>query len=433
MAVAARLARGHIYYGWYIVAVAFLCNFVVLGLSSASPAVFLKPMTEELGWSRGFFSLATSLGIVISAPLGLVLGPFVDRRGARGLMIAGGIAIGLATAGLGLVHEKWQFLVLRTILAPLAMAGLGQLATQVSVSNWLIKKRGRALSFTAMGWSAGSLATIPLANYLISAVGWRYAWLVLGLTAVVLVVVPAAVLMKRRPENLGLLPDGQAAVARGGPSQPVSPSEVVWTRREAMRTSALWLFAFGFPIGWLASTAITQHLYSHLTDIDLSRNTATVMTMMVSFGSLVSKPVWGFIAERFSPKYCLAVMYAMLGTGMGLLVLVGANQGALYFVTAFMGSALGGILLIQALLWAEYYGRMSLGKVQSVAMVVSSLINPMGPVLAGFMWDITGSYRGIFTGYIGAEALALLCILLTRPPRKKGELAPSPALSPAGR
>ena len=418
MAISATMAKGRIYYGWYIVAVAFLCNFVTLGLSSSAPAIFLKPMTEELGWSRGFFSLAVSLGIVISAPMGLAIGPFVDRRGSRGLIIVGGIAIGLATAGLGLVHAKWQFLMLRTILAPLAMAGLGQLAVQVSVSNWFVKKRGRALAFTAMGWSAGSLTMVPLANYLISAMGWRQAWIILGLAAIVIVVVPAALLMRRRPEDLGLLPDGEAAAARDGPGQAARPAEAVWSRREAMRSPALWLFAFGFPIGWFASTAITQHLYSHLTDIQISRNTATLMTMMVSLGSLVSKPVWGFIAERFSPKYCLAIMYTMLGTGMGLLVLAGPNVPALYFITAFQGSALGGILLVQGLLWANYYGRLSLGRVQSLAMPISSLLSPMGPALAGFMWDLTGSYRGIFTGYIGAEAVALTCILLSRPPKK---------------
>ena len=419
MALATVLARRRLYYGWYIVAVAFLVNFVSLGINASAVGVFIKPMTEELGWSRGFFSLAVTLGSLIAAPLALAIGPIVDRRGARGMMLLGGFVIGAGTIALGFVHAQWQFLLLRTVLAPLAMAGLGQLATQVTVSNWFIKKRGRALGITIAGSPAGGMVTVLLATYLISALDWRRAWMVLGVVAWALILPATAIFMKRRPEDLGLLPDGEPPDIGAGPQKPAPPPEVTWTRREAMRTPALWLLAFGFPLGFLAATTLTQHLIPYLTDIHLSRETAAFMMTLIFVTSMAVKPIAGIVAERVPPKHILAYMYALLGAGIGLLLMVGANKVALYFIVTFLGTAWGGIVVLQALLWANYFGRPSLGLVQSLAMPVSAALSPLGPVLAGYVWDITGSYRVIFTAYIAAEALAVVLVLLARPPRKR--------------
>ena len=418
MAIAEALSRRRLYYGWYIVAVAFLVNFVSLGINASAVGVFIKPMTEDLGWSRGFFSLAVTLGSLISAPLALAVGPLVDRRGARGIMLLGGFVIGAGTIALGFVHEEWQFLALRTVLAPLAMAGLGQLATQVTVSNWFIKKRGRALGITIAGSPAGGMVTVLAATYLISALDWRRAWIVLGVAAWVLVLPATAIFMKRRPEDLGLLPDGESPETRVGLEKRAPTPEVVWTRREAVRTPALWLLAIGFPFGFMAATTLTQHLIPYLTDIHLSRQTAAFMMTLIFITSMAVKPIAGLIAERVAPKYVLASMYALLGFGVGGLLLVGDNKAALYVIVIFLGTAWGGIVVLQALLWANYFGRPSLGLVQSLAMPISSALSPLGPVLAGYVWDVTGTYRGIFAGYIGAEALAFVLIMIARSPRK---------------
>ncbi len=417
MALAAALARGRIYYGWYIAAVAFLVNFITLGMNSYSPATFLKPMTEDLGWSRGFFSLAVSLSGLVSAPLALLVGPMVDRKGGRTFMLVGGIIMGATMIALGFVHAKWQFIALRSLLAPLAMAGVGQLVTQVTVSNWFIKKRGRALAILAMGMSSGAMIAPLLSTFLISAVGWRHAWMVLGLICWI-PLAPVVLLMKRRPEDMGLSPDGVAPEAsRGTGRLPASP-EVTWTRREAVRTGAFWLFTLVFPLGMLGSSAIVSHLYPYLADTGFTLKTVALMTMTLSLTALCVKPAWGFIAERVPPRYCLAVAFLLIGAGLGLLVVAAPHKLALYLSIVFLGTFYGATIPLQALLWANYFGRMSLGRVQSLSMPISSLFNPIGPVLAGFMWDVTGSYRSIFTAYIGTQSLAALLILWARPPKK---------------
>ncbi len=418
MALAARLAKGSLYYGWYIVAVAFMIGLVSPGLISSTPQVFLKPMTEELGWNRGFFSLAVSLGGLLSAPLALWVGPIIDRRGARGPMLIAGLLIGAAFIGLGLVQTKWQFLVLRSAMAPLAMAGLGQLATQVTVSNWFVKKRGRALAITAMGMSTGWTVVPPLATYLIATLGWRQAWMVLGLLAWALVLAPAWLIVKRRPEDIGLLPDGGPTVTPSETQRRPAP-EVTWTRQEAVRTPALWLLAFSLPLGMMGMSAITQHLYSYVTDMHFSQATAATVTMTIYLVAVAIKLPWGFVAERVSPRYCLATVFFVLGLGLGLLVLSGDNRIALYVVAGLLGAFWGGIPPLQGLLWAGFFGRMSLGRVQSLAMLVSAAFTPLGPVLAGYLWDVTGTYRNVFTYYMVPSVAAGVLLLLARPPRKK--------------
>ncbi len=418
MALARTLAARRLYYGWYILGTAFMVNFVTVGMNSYTPAVFLKPMTQELGWSRGFFSLSVSLSGLMSAPLALVVGPLVDRRGGRALMLAGGVAMGAALIALGLVYEKWQFIALRSILAPLAMAGVGQLVTQVTVSNWFIRKRGRALAILAMGMSAGAMVAPPLATFLIAALGWRHAWMVLGLISWV-PLLPVVLLMTRRPEDMGLLPDGGAEGGGRERTARTAAPETAWSRRAAVRTWAFWLFTLGFPIGIMGSSAISQHLYSYLTDIHFTPQAAALMTMTLSLAAFLVKPGWGFVSERASPRYCMVAALTLIGVGLGLLLLAGPHQVRLYAGIAFLGVFYGGTIQLTALLWADYFGRMSLGRIQSMAMPISAVIHPLGPVLAGFMWDITGSYRGIFAAYMGTQAVAAVLIWMARPPRHK--------------
>ncbi|MBI4337084.1 MAG: MFS transporter, partial [Chloroflexi bacterium] len=208
MAIAARLATHRPYYGWYIVGVLFVSSFISSGLSTYATAVIMKPMTQELGWSRGFFSAVVYLATVISSPLSMLLWPVVDRRGARGVMLVSGLILGVGTASLGLVDSRWQFILIKSVIMPFGTVGVGGMVGMMVVTNWFIRKRGRGLAITAMGMSTAGIAMTPVATFLVSEIGWRHSWEVLGLGALVLNVVPAALFMRRRPEDLGLLPDG---------------------------------------------------------------------------------------------------------------------------------------------------------------------------------------------------------------------------------
>ena len=433
MAIAARLANHRPYYGWDIVGLAYLSFFMSTGLGQFGPAVFLKPMTEELEWSRGFYSLASSMGALLMGPLSLLVGPVMDRRGGRGLMVVCGVITALGVMALGLVHTQWQFLLVRGVLITIGMAGTGQLVGAVAVSNWFVRRRGRAMALAAMGFSTGGIVTPPLATFLIETLGWRQAWVVLGMLPLVLIAAPAALLMRRRPEDIGLLPDGGPPTSVSSPSparaSAASAPEVTWTRQEALRSPTVWVLVFAFPLGQMGVSAVYAHLYAYVTDMGLTIRNAAVMQMVISSVSLGSKPLWGLASERVPVRYCLAAGFSLLGVALGLLATLGPNLAALLLTAVIIGLGWGGLTLLQALTWGNYFGRLSQGRVQSLGMPVAAVSGALGPVLAGYLYDVTGTYRGIFLAYIVTQALAAMLILMVRPPTKK--LSP-PAVAPAG-
>lgn len=419
MALAATLARRRPYFGWYLVGALFVSNFVSSGLNTYALAVFLKPMTEELGWSRGFFSSVVYLATIISSPLSMLVWPLVDRRGARGLMLVSGVILGVGTAALGLVHTKWEFILIKSVIMPFGTVGVGGMVSMMVVTNWFIRKRGRMLAITAMGMSTAGIAMTPFATFLVSTLGWRHAWMVLGLAALLLNVVPAALFMRRRPEDLGLLPDGDSAALQSGPGRPPPPSEARWSRREAMGTSTFWLMAFTLPLGFLGMGVVNQHLYSYLTDIHFARRIAALVFMTVSVVSLAAKLPWGAAMERWPVRYCFCAAYSLMGLGMAVLVLAGGNLILLLAAAGLMGLGWSANIPLQGLIWADYFGRMSQGRIRSMATPMTVAAGPLGPVLAAFMWDITGSYRNIFAAYIGTAAVGAFLILFARPPKKQ--------------
>ncbi len=415
MAMAARLSRGRVYYGWYIVAALFISSTAT---TSFVPAVFLKPMTQDLGWSRGFFSTAVALSGLMTSPLSMVLWPIVDRRGARGVMLVSGLILGFGTMALGLVQDRWHFFLIKTLLMPFGQVGVGPMMSMMVVPNWFVRKRGRAMAIAAMGMSVGSIFLPPLATFLIGALGWRQAWMVMGLIILVVLLTPVLLFLRRRPEDMGLLPDGDLAPATTAAGKPPPTIDVTWTRREALRNRTFWLLAFAIPLGMMGMGVVNQHFVAYLTDMKYSPQSAAFIFSAVSVASLSIKLPWGFLMERVRPRFLYATAFALVGLGLIILVLAGADKGVLVLAAVVLGIGWGGNIPLQGFIYASYFGRQSQGKMRSLASPLTSISGPLGPILAGFVWDTTGSYHGIFTAYVGTAAVGVLLMLLTRPPVK---------------
>ncbi len=396
-------------------------------MSSFVPGLFLKPMTEELQWSRGFFSTVVSLSQLASSPLAMLLWPLVDRRGARGVMIVCGLIWGVGIMALGLVQTQWHFVLVKTLIMPLGNVGVGLMMSMFVVTNWFIRKRGRVVAITAMGVSVGGIVTTPLTTYLITSIGWRHAWIVLGLMTIALNVIPAALFMRRRPEDLGLLPDGDSPGAKASREASQAKSEATWTRRQVLSTRTFWLMAFALPLGMMGMGVVNQHLVPYLTDpgINFTPQMAAWVMTTVSIAALTVKLPWGFLVERWPVRYCFALCYAFLGIGVALVVLGGANLIVLVAAAALLGMGWGGNPPLQGMLWADYFGRPSQGMARSLATPISSVASPVAPILAGFVWDLTGNYRSIFSLFTITPVVAIVLILFARRPRDPG-LAHSP-------
>src|SRR5215211_251328 len=229
--VAARVSG--MYYGTWLVAAAFVAQFVSVGSQNYVIGVFLKPMTQELGWTRSEFTLARTLGQFVMAFTGVFIGGYVDRHGGRRPMTIGIVILSLALAALGSVQTLWQWLLLNGVAVTVGAALIGNLVVNVTLSKWFVERRGWAVGTAAMGVSFAGIALPWLMTQVEDAWGWRV--MALGAAALIL---PISLMIRRTPEDYGLHPDGRTAaqIAAGGGRAAAADFANSMTRRQAMHT-----------------------------------------------------------------------------------------------------------------------------------------------------------------------------------------------------
>lgn len=405
------------YYGWYIVAVAFVSSMMSMGITAYSMGVFLKPMTEELGWSRTDISLGQTLTTFVTGILGVAIGRRMDVRGGRALMVGGAIIGGFGFIALGRVHELWQYYLVRAGLVAVGSIGMGNLVVNVALSNWFVRQRGRAIAIGVMGTSVAALLLPTVANRMIDAWGWRTAWAAIGV-AVWLTVIPAAlVAMRRRPEDFGLRPDGDGAPLAGAPVPARVASDVRWTRQAAARTWTLWMLVAAFGLASTGMGALLLHLIPYLTDEGFTRAQAAGAFAMIGVSGLLSKPLWGIALDRFPIRRCAAAEFGLMALGITL-ILASHTLAPLYGAIFTFGIGIGGVVTVQEVVWADFFGRLSLGTVRSLAQPFTIVSSAGGPVFAGFAYDHFGSYTTAFHLFIATYVVAAVLILLTPAPRR---------------
>lgn len=431
------ITRQRFYYGWLIVAVAFLAYFVGAGLASGAVfGVLLKPMSQELGWSRAMMVGAATLSGLLAGFVSPFVGRIIDRYGARLVMVTGAALAGAILLALSRTNLLWQLYLLYGFLGAFARAGLADIVPTTAVANWFVRRRGRAIAFTMMGFSLGTAIWVPVGQYVVSNQGWRVAWVVMGLTVWALIVLPAWLIIRRRPEDVGLTLDGHPQTHEDTTTiQPpqlrlprINPKpEEVWTAREAMRTRAFWLILVMVVLTAMADVGIITHMVPYLTDLGFSPAVAASATSTFAITALVVKVFWGFLAERLHVRYC--AILCTLGCTLAVFALMWARSiGTLYGSVVFYGLTVGGILTLQALVWPDYYGRLFVGSIRGLATVLQSAGAASGPLFAAWAFDVTGNYQLAFSVFAGAFLTAAFTMMLARPPQ-----SPLPAPASAAR
>jgi MFS family permease len=420
-----RIKQPGIFYGWYIVAVGFLANVASSFALASTLSIFLKPLTAELGISRGVFSLLRSGEGVIGACLAPLVGTLVDRYGGRWLMVVGTIIVGIGYFILSHVENFAQFAGVRLTLVTLGDAMMGYMVINVVISRWFVRRRGRALAFSSMGVGFAKVCMPVVAASLLVAFGWRYTWFIFGVATMTLLVVPAMLVVRRAPEAMGLHPDGAAAPAQDGPPQvKKSPSalqkadlDAVWTRADALRTSTFWLLVITFGISSVGVTGLNLHVYSYVTDLGHSAVIAASVMSVIASMQLASPLAWGLLAERIDPRYAAMLRFIVQGAGLGLAILTD-DLFCLYAGFFLYGMGLGGNMVLPDILWASYFGRLSLGKIRGMGLLISQVLAAMGPPFFGFLFDITGGYGWSFSIFGAVLMISAGLSLMLRPPRR---------------
>ena len=421
---AAAARRPKLFYGWYIVAVGFFSQIVFAFHLSSTLSVFLKPLTDDLGVSRGLFSLLRSGEIVIGAAMSPFIGLWIDRFGVRWLMAGGALLAGMGFILLSQATAFWQFLLIRWLLVTPGGVFISSMVVSVTIARWFVRRRGRAIAIATLGQGISKVGIPLLAATLFIWIGWRYTWGVFGVVTIALVVFPAIVFMRRGPEEMGLYPDGidtESERLNGREQKPASPlnseADTTWTRREIIRTSAFWLLCVTFGMANVGIAGFNLHVFAHITDIGYPGFVAATVMSIIAFTQLGSTLLWGFLSERCEIRKTTMLMFMVQALGLGVATTTHALV-PIYIGFFFYGVGLGGSLVLQEVIWAAYYGRLSLGTVRGLAMMITLAFGAAGAPFFGFLFDATGNYLLPFVLFALALLGSAVLSRLTRPPRK---------------
>jgi MFS family permease len=430
-----RVVGKRFFYGWVIVAVTFMTSMLTAGITGYGLAFFIVPMSAALGVSRGAFSSITLFRLIVF-PVVPFIGRLVDRRqGPRVLIALGGALGGVTLMGTAGVQSLWHFLVLFGVVYGLANTVMGGMVVEPAlITKWFVRKRGRAMAIGTMGISTGGFVIAPLVGWLIGAFGWQTAWLVLGAGLGVIIVPLAAFFVVRSPEDMGLLPDGDAPMAEGASgSQPLATMERSWTLGEAMRTRAFWVLLSVQALGFGGLMPIIIHQVAYLQDKGLDTSMAAWIATLVAFFAMAGKLPWGYLAERVHVRWVSAVCAVSAGLFVFLLV-GGRDLPAFYAYAVLLGVTMGGFPTLMNLATAVYFGRQHMGAIRGFVTPATQVVGAASPVFAGWMWDRVGSYDLPFTVFAFAWIAAGLLMLLAHPPRPPALLVgegPAPVVAQA--
>jgi MFS family permease len=407
-----------VFYGWAIVFTGFVASFGMVPMFGPVLGVFFEPIQAELGWSRTEMAFAFTLGSMASSLSTFLFGKVIDRYGTRALVIIAGFVIAGAMVGISFMQAPWQFWILFGLGRGSALGGI-QIGVGISVAQWFIKKRPRAVAIRQSGLRAGQ-AIVPLMILLIlTFTGWREAWRILAVFTAITIIVPGFLYLRRKPEDLGLYPDGEKPLDESAPAPrgfARDVRDISWTLKEARKTRAFWMIVLFVSVDRFALGAINLHLVINFQDKGLSAAQAvSILSLFAATSALTGVP-WGLVFERMHIRFSAMLISALLLLSMGVLLIADSYPLAILFGLTF-GFAVGGSSLVETLLWSDFFGRRHMGEIRGFTAPFR-LLSPTGPTLAGFIFDQTGSYRIAFYMFGSIFFVMLIAMSFATPPVK---------------
>ena len=391
-------------------------------------SVFIKPITSEFGWTRSTFAGAGTVGTILGGLTALLVGPSIDRFGARWVLLAACLTTGVFFLLLGSVHGLWQFYLL-IVGGRLVLQGLLNIANTVVVSKWFVALRGRATAIASLGPRLGTGILPFFAQMITSGYGWRMAAVSLGSVILGVTLLPVLLWLRRRPEDMGLVPDGRPLGAplrgaqRGVRTTPTPAVETSYSLRQVLRFRGFYILLLGFIFSQFVSTGINFNLVPYLTDRGVSATQAVVILSIWSLIGIPTTLLAGYLAERVRPQLLLFGIFAGITAGSAILLFADNFLLGILFAVVH-GSFFGSMLLFQTLAFADYYGRGSLGTIRGFITPFLMFSNALGPLVATAVFDTTGSYTRIFLVYVALSAVATVAMLFAAPPTRRASPGP---------
>ena len=413
-----------LFYGWVVVGASSLVTFSAATSAISLLSIFVVPLSEDFGWSRSVIAGGISGGTLVGLLGAVFVGRIVDRHGARKLLAFGCFAQGIATIGLAFTQGLWMLFPLLAI-ARSNLVAVVSVAAPTAAANWFVRKRSQAIAWVVMGDKMSLVIFPPLVQVVISASNWRVAWAGLGVFTLVFGVVPALAFIRRRPEDSGLLPDGDEGMSPAKPSvESNTTSEIEWVAKEALRTSALWLLAILQFVRGAVGTSIAVHRVPYFTDQGIDVTIAATLVTVFAVGMAVGTPLWTKLMDIVPANWVLALHFLSMGGVMFFLLSV-STAGVAYvyaFTEGVISTGNNPVILITI---ARYFGRTSLGTIRGITQVAWITGLGVGPPIAGLVYDFRGSYVIAFTFFGILAVMASLLAIRVQPPKHAKPVSPS--------
>jgi MFS family permease len=377
-------------------------------------SLFVNPIIDELGWSRTTVSGLYTAGSLTAAATMFLVGRLLDRYGARVMLPVVVALFGIALIFMSNASQQWHLYVGFAAIRTLGQGSLTLIPTTV-IAFWFVRLRGRVMALNTLGGVASQAAFPPLIHVLISAFGWRSAWVALAFIVWGLLLVPAILLVRRSPESVGLLPDGDDAPPEQQSASPVA-REINFTVPEALKTRAFWLLILAGSSQSLIGTALVFHHVSVMDSRGLDAVVAASALSVIAPGALAGTFLAGFLCDRFPNRFVLAggpliLIFSMLLT----LVMAHSWQAIVYGVSLGLG---GGIMMTtSAVIWPNYYGRKHLGSIRGVVTSGMVAAAALGPLPFGFLFDISSSYTLAVLIFLTLPVTCAIAAFMATPPQ----------------
>ena len=397
---ASEPARKPIFFGWYVVAASVFIGFAAVGARNGFGA-FVNPMSEEFGWNRVTISTAFALGILLNGVVQPFMGQVFDRTGGRKLVLLSVLMLGVVTMVTALTMHVLFFIFVFGVLASLAQSGLSLTNTSALLSRWFQRLRGTVIGLNSTALSLGGLILVPLAVYLMEATGsWRVAWIGLGL--VVLLSLPVGLMfIRENPGQMNLRPDGddEPSDQEGASSRPVrTPGPLEATSwRQSLRSAPFWQMSGAYFVCGATTFVLSAHFIPYAQDRGATPGMAALIFAVMNGLNIVGATSAGFLSDKIGgTKNWLTAVYVMRGIAYLLLLITpmipGMSIAGLWIFASIAGFSWIATLPLTSSLTAEVYGLRAMGTISGITFTFHQVGGFCSVMLAGWLYDVTGSY-----------------------------------------
>ena len=396
------------FYGYNIVGASFVIQAMSIG-AMFTYGVFFKEFQADFGWSRATISVGSSLGFLVMGAAGILAGRLSDRIGPKAIMVASGISLGLGFMFMSRLQATWQLYLLYGVLVGIGLS-THDVITLSTVARWFVKRRGMMTGIVKVGTGTGQVLVPPFAVAIIAVYGWRNAYLILGTLALV-ILVAAAQLLRRDPQSIGRLPDGGSDEPGDTGSGPLGRD---MSFSVAVRKRQFWTLCIAEFVAFFCIFTIILHIVPHATDLGLSLATAVAVQSTFGGVSMLGRFVMGVAIDRIGGKRSLIICFILLIISLVWLQMA-KNAWMLFFFAIIYGFAHGGFFTLMSPMVAEFFGTGSHGVLFGMVLFSGTIGGSVGPLLAGHIFDVTGSYQAAFITLTALAFIGLVLITILRP------------------